>query len=159
MNYVNSLLLMFIFVQIGMTARILGVFFAPLVSHLQVFMPIMKDLASRGHNVTIIRPNISNESSLENVNIIDFSASCYDKFAPEVPRVMAKNSFLLSKVSFYLSTGQVVVEALLQTQSVQELLKSSAEFDLIILQVLHPLIFSVAAKCKTPVVGEYSLCS
>lgn len=55
------------------SARILGLFPTPSVSHQSVFQPIWRELSLRGHKVTVITPNPLKDPSLTNLTEIDMS--------------------------------------------------------------------------------------
>lgn len=55
------------------SAKILGVFTIPSVSHQVMFQPIWKELSLRGHEVTVVTPNPLNDPTLTNLTEIDIS--------------------------------------------------------------------------------------
>ncbi|XP_037031395.1 UDP-glucosyltransferase 2-like [Bradysia coprophila] len=61
-------------------ARILGFFGAPIRSHFIVEEPLMKELAKRGHDVTVITPFSQQGSALDNYRYIEISDSLNSSF-------------------------------------------------------------------------------
>ncbi|KAL3288283.1 hypothetical protein HHI36_002731 [Cryptolaemus montrouzieri] len=57
------------------SARILGWFVCPSISHQSVFQPIWRELSLRGHEVTVITSDPLNDPTLKNLTEIDVKFS------------------------------------------------------------------------------------
>ncbi|CAG9840625.1 unnamed protein product [Diabrotica balteata] len=140
--------------------RILGVFPSPSISHQVFCQPIWKELSLRGHQVTVITPCPLKEKQLTNLTEIDVSfmlkhmgqSSLVKNLANTKESRFNKLIYLMESLLYYLP-------ALIEHKPVQELIKSSDKYDLLILQQSHNwnLVHSFAAKYKVPVVGISSL--
>lgn len=137
-------------------AKILGFFGCPSISHQVIFQPIWKELSLRGHNVTIISPNIIGDPTLVNLTELDMGFT-YDLLSrPEnnFGMIMRKDNYAIYNVHYVLNTMEQVITMILESPPVQKLLKDdSQQFDLIIFETVHPLSNIFSAKYRVPTVG------
>lgn len=143
--------------NLGISYKILGLFPHPAKSHFEIFRPLVEALAEKGHNVTVVSPfprkqplknyrDISLEGHIDTlVNVIDldlFKGRRYEKYA---------NILLLAKMAY------AVCEQGLSSKPVQELIKSSDTYDIIIIEQFNTDCFmGFAHKFKVPVIGMSS---
>lgn len=137
-------------------AKILGIFNVPSVSHQVVFQPIWKELSLRGHEVTIMSPNIINDPSLTNLTEIDLKFLY--KYIGELDKKMVEGMdhwyWTRSLDQFARST----TEGLFAHKEVQKLIKdNSKHYDIVLIEAIlpSPAVFSVRFNC--PLVGIASL--
>lgn len=138
------------------SAKILGVFPVPSVSHQAVFQPIWKELSERGHEVTVLTPNPLNNSSLHNLTEIDLSFTY--KTMEELKKLFSQgtNHWLVLKnaANIFLEITTQVFE----NKEVQEFIKNDNTcYDVVIVEVVDPKSYAFAAKCKCPLIGIASL--
>ncbi|XP_066998719.2 UDP-glycosyltransferase UGT5 [Anabrus simplex] len=140
----------------GHAARILGIFPTPSISHQLPFQVIMKALAARGHQVTVISPN-PQKMAIANFTDIDVSESY--KFMSEMEfHAMDK----MQPVDTWTILNYVfakVVDFQLGSPQVQALIKNNTRFDLVIIErVMCEAYFGLIHQMGSPpVVGVLSL--
>lgn len=133
------------------TANILAVLPHQGLSHHMVYLPILRELANRGHDVTVIsnfpstHPNITDISILGSVPLQNNNASITELF------VSRSNLFLTFNAirSFYIR-GKVY-ESILELDDVKKVLNGPAKYDLLFAESFNtevPLVF--AAKFGIP---------
>ncbi|KAK5642054.1 hypothetical protein RI129_008221 [Pyrocoelia pectoralis] len=116
-------------------ARILGVFQMPSYSHYQLGDRILKELAARGHEVTIISPfeekeKIKNVRKIVIENVLEvFASKAVDMFSYANYNVFS--SILMRDTEILPYT-----ENTLNSSNVQKLIKSNEKFDIVILERL-----------------------
>nr|XP_023024873.1 UDP-glucuronosyltransferase 2B7-like [Leptinotarsa decemlineata] len=154
-----STLLLFVLVCFSCadSAKILGFFQFPSLSHQIIFQPLWKELSLRGHEVTVITPNPLNDPNLRNLTEIDVRFA-YDLLAKQdLAGNLGKHKSSVSKIVFIENMMKELVESQLHQRDVQELLKyDENHFDLVLVQALHPLVYIFGAKFKAPVIGMSS---
>nr|CAH7729280.1 unnamed protein product [Callosobruchus chinensis] len=147
MYFLSAVFLSLLLVAVD-SARILGVFQFPSLSHQIVFRALCRELSLRGHQVTIVTPNPLRDKSLVNLTEIDISS------AADVLPSSESIEFTMSKdmptteimVSFY-DLSEKIQEAVLQNEEFQKLYKDpNAKFDLLISEALHPGMYSLAGS-------------
>ncbi|RZC39915.1 UDP-glucuronosyltransferase 2B20-like, partial [Asbolus verrucosus] len=144
------------FVCVARCARILGVFPTPSISHQVVYQPVWQELSLRGHQVTVFTPNPLKNPKLTNLTEIDMS-STYDIInRDDISKTMSKNNYLIKTVLWVANFFTEVIEENLK-QSESLIKDPRRKFDLIIVETLHPLVYSYACRFKAPVIGISSL--
>nr|XP_023024872.1 uncharacterized protein LOC111512939 [Leptinotarsa decemlineata] len=138
----------------GESARILGFFSYPSVSHQSIFRALWRELSLRGHEVTVITPNPWNDPSLINLTEIDvgftFDIVAEKNFAGN----MGKGKSALSRVIYVHDIAMELTEAEILHENVLKLLTyDEYHFDVILVQSLHPLMYFFGAKFRAPVVA------
>ncbi|KAG5871834.1 hypothetical protein JTB14_036486 [Gonioctena quinquepunctata] len=138
------------------SAKILGFFMFPSVSHQVIFQPIWKELSLRGHEVTVVTPNPLKDPSLTNLTEIDVSRAYEVLSKQDFSGNMAQSNDI-AKVQFVQKMLMTITEAEIQHADVQKLLEyDENHFDLLLVQSLHPLVYFYGAKFKAPIVGVSS---
>ncbi|XP_046972654.1 UDP-glucosyltransferase 2-like [Vanessa cardui] len=127
------------------TAKILGVFPTPSISHQVVFRPLMLELAKRGHEVTVITtdPAYPKHQAPQNLTEIDVHDMSYDYVKDFlVIHGKEKNPIKLSHVACDFILGVFVMQ--FKSAEIENLLQSNKQFDLIIVEsyIRPALIFS-----------------
>ncbi|XP_050356523.1 UDP-glucosyltransferase 2-like isoform X2 [Nymphalis io] len=127
------------------TAKILGVFPTPSISHQVVFRPLMLELAKRGHEITVITtdPAFPKHQALQNLTEIDVHDISYElvkEILPKIRSVEDPLKFFRIVCDF---TLDVFVKQL-KSAEVQNLLDSNSQFDLVFVEsfIRPALIFS-----------------
>ncbi|XP_063216516.1 UDP-glycosyltransferase UGT5-like [Bacillus rossius redtenbacheri] len=150
------------FLQLGSCARILGVFPVTSVSHQVVYLALMRELARRGHQVTVITTDPLNDPSLGNYSEIDVSFMYEDyrrRFNFAGRRMDDRSPYDLAES--LLVYGARWCEMLLEHEPVQRLISpenTRARFDLVFLEWLNtPATYGFAHRFSAPMIGVASL--
>ncbi|XP_065219659.1 uncharacterized protein LOC135845124 [Planococcus citri] len=116
-------------------ANILGVFPLNFKSHYIIYQSVMKELARRGHNVTVINPFPMNEAQ-QNYTDIDIK-ECFNLAGSFVFNDvhMQRNPFL--KTYEILHEGGKLVERMFQCEKLKQFLSRNDSYDLVITEIFH----------------------
>ncbi|KAG5872291.1 hypothetical protein JTB14_037423 [Gonioctena quinquepunctata] len=144
-------------IKINDGARILGIFFVPSISHQIAYQPIWKELSQRGHNVTVISTDILADPSLTNLTEIDVSFVYKTLEESDVQGNMGKENSVFRNFLFLHGLFSKILQQQIEYEEVQKLIKGEDEFDLLLVECLHPLVFSFGARFKAPIVALSSL--
>nr|CAD7591387.1 unnamed protein product [Timema genevievae] len=116
------------------SANILGIFPFPARSHLILITSLMKELASRGHQVTVVS-HFPQEKPLQNYTDIKLSfkmESIFDS-KPDMFQMGAANPLFM--MPFFLTLCQKITKAGLESPQLQELIHSKNQhFDIIVIE-------------------------
>lgn len=154
MNSLCAIILFCSFVQFGIGENILCFFNIPVYSHQLIFRTIWKELALRGHNVTVISPDILNDSRIENLKEIDIH-HIYDIYKIfDSTKILRKNAFNIQKAFTFITATRMATEMAMKDENFQKIMKSDLKFDVVLAQAMNPLVFIVAAKFKAPIIGK-----
>nr|XP_023020194.1 UDP-glucuronosyltransferase 1-3-like [Leptinotarsa decemlineata] len=135
------------------SAKILGFFSFPSVSHQIIFQSIWKELSLRGHEVTVITPNPLSDTSLKNLKEIDVRSAYEVLSKKNFSGIMGTSTSPLFKVFFIHDMLISITEAEIQQKSVLELMAlDENHFDVILVQSLHPLMYFTGAKFRAPII-------
>ncbi|CAH0561449.1 unnamed protein product [Brassicogethes aeneus] len=151
-------LVLLVFAKVN-SYNILTVFPHPGKSHFNVFQPLVKELARKGHNVTVIS-YFPLDEPMKNYNDV---ALVGDKTQQEGKiTLMMRYDDRISRWSdtFFLEKmGYDSCEKNLAQHNVQALFKSDEKFDLILMEFFNSDCFSVfSEKFKAPLIG-FSTCT
>lgn len=137
-------------------AKILGVFFAPSISHQAVYQPVWKELSLRGHQVTVLTPNPLKDETLTNLTEIDLGFVYQEMQDMKLLERMAQATGLFKFIVFSRVFGELF-SSIIKNQLVQDLLQdNTASYDLLILEPFNPLVYGFPAKYPVPFVGIFS---
>ncbi|XP_068897587.1 UDP-glucosyltransferase 2-like isoform X2 [Tenebrio molitor] len=109
----------------------IGVFPAPGYSQYILAEFLMKEIASRGHQVTVISPHTP-KNAPPNYKIINTSDVIEDSNGFNFFELDKENLFTNIMTSYVF--GNIITESTLKTKAVQELLHSDEQFDLVIIE-------------------------
>ncbi|XP_063539826.1 UDP-glucosyltransferase 2-like [Cydia strobilella] len=134
------------------SARILGVFPLPSISHQVVFRSLTTELAKRGHEVVVITtdPAFKNEKAPANFTEIDVHDVSY-KICNEIIDSLAG----ASPYTMLTTALQMMVDVLkvqVETPQVKEFMAKDQKFDLVIAEACVPTALGFAYKYKAPVI-------
>lgn len=139
------------------SANILGIFLAPSFSHQRSFQPIYRELALRGHNVTVVTPHPLKDKTIPNLIEIDIQNVSYTA-------LMKHN---VTKSSIYEDSSDItpfvyllidLMNAQLPSPQFQELLRQDlTKYDLLIGEVMSPAVFPIMDLCNCPMIGMTSM--
>lgn len=135
--------------------RILAVFPTPSISHQVVFRPFVRELAKRGHDVTVITtdPEFKNgegPKNLREIDVHDISYGIWNNFT-SVKRGSTEGHVANLRLAYVLLAD--VFEAQLQTPEVQKLIKDKNEkFDLLITETCVRPSLSLSYIYNVPVI-------
>ena len=141
-------------------ARILGIFPTPSISHQVVFHSLMKELAARGHELTILTTDLI---KIENSNVtqIDLHAS-YDVMRREMNFVEFKDKKKdeVDLMLNFMRMLMIYIDDQLSHPEVKKIIRKDGgqEFDLVIVE--HLMYYSMLAFAEVydcPVIGITSL--
>ncbi|KAF2905636.1 hypothetical protein ILUMI_00538 [Ignelater luminosus] len=114
------------------SAKILGVFHMPAYSHYQLGDRLLKELAARGHEVTVITP-YAEKNPVKNFKQIVLTGAI-EKLQPMKDKLFEQTESTVIKSLVWLEVmGLELVDSTLSHPNVQEFLKSNNQFDLVIL--------------------------
>lgn len=147
-----------LFVTSVNSANILCVFPSPFLSHQLVFQTLWKEIAARGHNVTVIATKPVKDPSLANLTEIDLGFSYEFVYKThDVNRVLATEKNLLKLLYHLHSIGDALVVKQLQHPQVQDLVRSEQTFDLVISEFAFPAWYTLSSRFNCPFIGISSL--
>lgn len=145
------LILIGIFIQQIHTANILGVILHTSYSHQLPFRPLWKELAARGHNVTVLTTDPMN-ANLTNLQEIDLSPAYEAWRSTDIIEYSEKES-LTKVISKLKEVGQMVVEVEMEIAEVQDLIKNEAnKFDLVIAEFYYPISMAFSGRFNCPLI-------
>lgn len=138
------------------SAKILGLFTIPSVSHQLVFQPIWKELSLRGHEVTVLTTNPLNDPSLTNLTEIDISFM-YQKMEG-MKEMMSQGIDHWALIQNGANMMLDLVRDSLGNEKVQNLIKDNTSvYDVVIIEAIDFTNYAFAAKYKCPVIAIASL--
>ncbi|KAJ8719644.1 hypothetical protein PYW08_011819 [Mythimna loreyi] len=134
-----------------LSLNILGVFPYQGKSHFLLFAPYLKELANRGHNLTVIS-HFPQEKPIQNYH--DISLAGKTKIFEDVFPVY-RSYWTIFQIGFFLmNTGSDNCVTLLEDENVQNLWKSKAKFDLVLVEQFNTdCALGLAHVLGAPVVG------
>ncbi|KAF2905637.1 hypothetical protein ILUMI_00539, partial [Ignelater luminosus] len=114
------------------SSKILGVFHMPAYSHYQLGDRLLKELAARGHEVTVITP-YAEKNPVKNFKQVVLTGAI-EKLQPTKDKLFEQTeSNVIRNIVWLELMGLELVESTLSHPNVQEFLKSNNQFDLVIL--------------------------
>lgn len=138
-------------------SKILGVSVIPSTSHQGFFNAMWKELSLRGHHVTAVTAIPLHDTSLTNLTEINVSFLCEVYEKSNVAKHFSKDNYVLNIYTFIKSLMEDLVDALLSSEKMKELIRSDEKFDVIIVEIHHPFGYAFGEKFKVPVIGKYLL--
>nr|CAD7418987.1 unnamed protein product [Timema poppensis] len=140
----------------GYTARILGVAPFPAPSHQILLTSLFKELANRGHHLTVITPLPLKEGNPPNYVEIDTGITHPPGFGDD-----SNNMFEVGEISPYMlflmmwNMGPEILESTFENPDVQNLLHSKTEkFDLLLTETFfNEAILGLAHKFNVPIIS------
>lgn len=147
----------------GDTARILGFYPIPSISHQIVFRSITQELLNKGHELVVITPNpaYSRENRPENlteINMHDIAYEIWIKGFINVEVMTGKRNEIHDQISLAYEIIVDVIDKQLQSDEVQTLtLNKTQRFDLILVEGVTWLTMALTYIYKVPVILINSL--
>ncbi|KAB0795113.1 hypothetical protein PPYR_11952 [Photinus pyralis] len=133
MSSVSAILVLVLLVNSAFGAKILGIFHAFAYSHQQLGNKILYELAARGHQVTAIIPApFVPKTPIKNYKPVTFELP--DFVHDKLDLYKESERGVLSKFIFMDVIGVVFTEMVFNQTTVQELLKSNEQFDMVIME-------------------------
>lgn len=160
------LIFLALFLANGQSAKILGLFGHPGKSHFDIFEPLMKELARRGHEVTVIsfypqKIPLDNYTDISLVGLIEQ----YVNFVPfsEFEKYEKYLELAMPFFNFY-GLSEMGLEAcskILPSKQIQDLIKSGEKFDLVITEIFDTdcflgVIYKLQVSCTSKNLGTSS---
>ncbi|KAI8432272.1 hypothetical protein MSG28_004706 [Choristoneura fumiferana] len=146
-----------IFLVLTSTVRslnILGIFPYHGTSHFLVFRVYLRELANRGHNVTVIShfPEKNPPANYQDISL----AGTIEVLKDDMP-VEKSYTSIINTALFLTFTGKENCEVMVKNKQVQDLVHSKAKFDVVVVEQFNSdCAFGIAYKLKAPVVGMMS---
>ncbi|KAL3288272.1 hypothetical protein HHI36_002720 [Cryptolaemus montrouzieri] len=136
------------------SAKILGYFHFPSISHQFVFQAVVRELSLRGHEVTFVSPNNINDPKLVNLTEVDLSDT-YKVFENTNIGIFNRNAINIIAVCVF---GQQMIENVItmemEMEQVKNILKKPENsYDLIIVEALNLFHYGLQHKFKAPLVA------
>ncbi|KAJ9601563.1 hypothetical protein L9F63_000306, partial [Diploptera punctata] len=142
----------------GEGARILGLFPLPATSHMIATSTLVKELANRGHDVTVITP-FKPEKPIPNYKVIPLTLYTVDDLRRMAGGNETVNPFegieitYIERILMMWGFGAALCNLYLAEESVQHFMNSNEQFDVIILEAFFTDCFlGFAHKFKAPVI-------
>lgn len=135
--------------------KILGLFPHPGKSHFDVFKPLLKELALKGHEVTVVS-HFPLEKPIKNYVDINLSEKTNSVLVDVIPLEMIPSGKLHTYFEPILihGMGRQSCEDGLQNKQVQQLLKSNKAFDVALIEMFNTHCFAgIIKKLNIPFVG------
>lgn len=140
-------------------ANILAVITTPSYSHQAPFQPLWRELANRGHQVTVITTDPQKNASIKNLKEIDISHTykIYEEYKVFHVHCGSNMSFL--------NIGKLLAKVFHKTQEyqlslpeIQNLIRNKdVKFDLVITEAQSPIMMSFAWRFKCPLIAVSSM--
>ncbi|KAK9892174.1 hypothetical protein WA026_018376 [Henosepilachna vigintioctopunctata] len=140
------------------SAKILGWFTCPSISHQGVFQPIWKELSLRGHEVTVITSDPLKVPILNNLTEIDmkFTYALWKDIDISNMRREVMSSFEI-QYNFQ-RVHERALEMAFKVKEIQEVMRKPKHyFDLILVESHHPIIYGLQHKFGAPLISISSL--
>ncbi|XP_026735438.1 UDP-glucuronosyltransferase 2B31-like [Trichoplusia ni] len=141
------------------SAKILGVFPVPSISHQVVFRPLMLELAKRGHDVTVITtdPVFPKGEAPANYTEVDVHGESYRIWREGIKKVSNVGKGELRIQADDLKTFPIMFERQMNDEDVKRLLRDNKHFDLLILEACFrpALIFSHIYKAPVILMSSF----
>lgn len=137
------------------SARILGVFPTPSVSHQIVYQPIWKELSLKGHQVTVLTPSPLHDPQLTNLTEIDLSFT-YGKDI-DASQIIGRITHW-DMLNFIIPAHDNLYGNILSYPDVESMLNNpNVYFDLVIAEFFQPTVSAFAHKYGCPLIGVTSM--
>ncbi|KAK4885380.1 hypothetical protein RN001_001651 [Aquatica leii] len=135
------------------SANILAIFHFPCKSHHILGSTLLKALARRGHDVTMVSP-FPFKDPMENYTDIDITGMLEYKENHIVPKFVASHhSTMYDKMTFSIKNAEEVVELFLINPNIRKLLNSRKRYDLIILNwAMNDALLAIPHHFNVPVI-------
>ena len=130
----------------------------PSISHQIVYQPIWKELSLRGHNVTVVTPNPLNDPSLTNLTEISVHFTYDFLKQTKIQELMSKDVNVFQNLDAIFRFMDAIAEAELNSTQFKQLIDDqSKQFDLILIECFHPVMYALSGRFKAPIIGVSSL--
>jgi glucuronosyltransferase len=150
----NSFTVFLIIVNSVRCANILGVFISPLFIHQIIYHSLCRELSLRGHQVTVITPFPFDDPTLTNLTEISI------EFVHEIMKRRNTSTYFSKDFGIWQTSHDIfdsidsIAETILNSTKLQELIDDpNRKFDLIVMELLHPVLFGFAARFGAPSIG------
>ncbi|XP_014292889.1 UDP-glycosyltransferase UGT5 [Halyomorpha halys] len=149
-----------IFLAIGLTktANILILLPLPLYSHTNTFLPVFKELAAGGHNITMVSP-YPQKQTIPNWTDITIDISIFEQFMDETIKGFTNLNVYVFYFAFWKFCSNAMKLAY-QDKSLQKLIHSEElNYDLVILEpyFAQESLIAFGHKLNVPVIGLHPL--
>lgn len=137
--------------NLGSALNILGLFPYEGKSHFYVFEPFLKELARRGHSVTVVS-HFPQKDAIKNYS--DISLAGKVKILEDAFPMVKSYASLMKVIWFVVSKGTENCRTMLEHEEVQEIWKKKQKFDLVITEQFNSdCSIGLAYHIGVPVVG------
>ncbi|XP_045475114.1 UDP-glycosyltransferase UGT4-like isoform X3 [Harmonia axyridis] len=133
-------------------AEILVAIPTPFYSHQATFRPLWRELAKRGHRITLITTDPMEEN--ENITQIDYSY-IYE-YKKELEKALTGTTNILGMIKGFASTsstGDKIMTYQMTHPDLLKLYKEKKHFDLLFVELIMPIFVSLSHKFNCPFIG------
>ncbi|XP_017786764.1 PREDICTED: UDP-glucuronosyltransferase 2B9-like [Nicrophorus vespilloides] len=143
----------------GESARILGFFPTPSISHQSVFQPVWKELSLRGHELVVVTTDPLKDKSLTNLTEIDLHDLSYGIWKKHnIGSLGSTSEKKISGIKAFIELYTDVLDAQFGSPEVQALIHDkNQKFDLILAEFLWPTSYALKEVWNVPLVGIASI--
>lgn len=139
------------------SAKILGVFLSPSISHQVVYQPVWKELSLRGHQVTVLSPNPLKDETLTNLTEIDLGFAYEEIISKNFIGKFIHKTLLYDRYLSMMDAIQDMLYYIIESPPVKALLEDkSRSFDLIVMEAFNPIVHGFVARYQVPFVALLS---
>lgn len=142
------------------SARILGIVPTPSYSHQIVFRPIWRELATRGHQLTVLTTNPINDPTLTNLKEIDlsFTYHLWNKKHNITNLIDVAQRDLVKYIYKYILMTDDILDQELQHPEVRRIIENEKEhFDLVMIEYPYLALMAFAIRFNCPFIGMTAL--
>lgn len=134
-----------LFFRVSFSARILASVFIPSLGHQIPFRPLWKELAKRGHEITLLTTDPMKDPFLKNIKEIDLSGSYEVWEKQDFNEVDTQQDF--SSHIRKLNAWDEVVEWQLSQQEIKDLIQNGKDYyDVLIVDITNPIYLAFAER-------------
>ncbi|KAJ8959687.1 hypothetical protein NQ318_021878 [Aromia moschata] len=134
-------------VSLSWSADILAIIPTPSYSHQIAFVPLWRELSLRGHKVTVITTDPTNDPKLTNLTEINMKRA-YNFFTNM--NEIADSMTMWNIQESFLQMINAIIEEELSDPSVQDLIHNKRNFDVVIAEHFYPELLGFAEIYQTP---------
>lgn len=151
----NLLIFILLTFSYANSAKIFASVFTPSYSHQIAFRPLWKELAKRGHQITLLTTDPMNDKSLKNIKEIDLSGSYQVMETGNSSKLLTnRQQGIKETLDTYINSLSATAAWQFNHTEVQKLINNKDEhFDILILEVMYPSHLAFVDRFKAPYIG------
>ncbi|KAK9881633.1 hypothetical protein WA026_017157 [Henosepilachna vigintioctopunctata] len=136
-------------------ANIMAIIPSPFYSHQATFRPLWRELAKRGHKITLMTTDPMEWN--ENITQINnsFFHEIYEKH--ELKKLMVGGHSIFEMFNKLFEASDELIKTMVTNDEFVNILKNEKKFDLIISEIMNPMLPVLYSKLKCPFIEVYSM--